>query len=341
MFVFLFTENADEGNYQCLLCNRRTINGTTMKRHISSHFNYRRYGCPYCELLFTQSTFVLNHVRSKHHNKRLYYVDQKIPEVEEKIRDSWVNIKELEAKDKSGAVAVLPAAVDGSKLKALLTQPNTSRAGALGRRQQQLAAGRQLQQQETEADAADAAEGAAAYQNGDVEQLDASDDDVDDAENNDADASQTNNNHMSLDDHDLDHSDTRVTSRAQQQHAARVQYKCVRCDYSTQHRTSMSRHLMWKIGYKPYACAHCGASEITASGVRKHCSRRHRGQSQTPLLCKSAEKEYELEQLIQQSMCNPPPQQQQQQLQAVKRQLPAAGQGNDTAALSCCWQSRC
>ena len=93
-----------------------------MKRHISSHLNYRRYGCPYCALLFTQSTFVLNHVRSKHPGKRLSYDDNKVEEVEEKIRESWVNLKEVEARgdDKEMTSSLVPYK-SGSRLRSLLT----------------------------------------------------------------------------------------------------------------------------------------------------------------------------------------------------------------------------
>ena len=61
------------------------------------------------------------------------------------------------------------------------------------------------------------------------------------------------------------------------QHFTGTYYKCVKCSYTTEHKTSMLRHIMWKIGYKPYRCPHCGFQDVLVNGLRKHCLRKHKG----------------------------------------------------------------
>lgn len=90
--LFVLTEDRGFGHYQCKMCKKRLANSSAIKRHVSAHFHYRRYGCPYCELLFTQSTFAINHVRAKHRGNAVHYMDNKDPKMEVKIRRAWVNL---------------------------------------------------------------------------------------------------------------------------------------------------------------------------------------------------------------------------------------------------------
>ena len=43
-------------------------------------------------------------------------------------------------------------------------------------------------------------------------------------------------------------------------------FKCCQCDYETEHKTSMIRHVMWKIGYKPYQCGLCSFTDVLYIG---------------------------------------------------------------------------
>ena len=246
------SEDRGFGNYQCKFCMKRLANSSAIKRHVAAHFYYRRYGCPYCELLFTQSTFAVNHVRAKHKGMAVYYMDNKDPKMEAKIRRSWVNISAEEETEEFNAAGIVRGAgkrkikkpqkafqLEQDILKTIKCEEESSILNEAGQESMDVNLYSNLDSNPDE------------HSIGDIENPFEMNDLGTMATVEDTSATAANEITGNVD------QSTVVKQKA---------FKCCQCNYETEHKTSMIRHVMWKIGYKPYQCGLCSFTDVLYIG---------------------------------------------------------------------------
>ena len=52
-------------------------------------------------------------------------------------------------------------------------------------------------------------------------------------------------------------------------------FVCVLCGFRRPSRSSLLRHIMWELNYRPWCCPYCTYRDVTLFGVKRHCFQQH------------------------------------------------------------------
>ena len=78
-------------------------------------------------------------------------------------------------------------------------------------------------------------------------------------------------------------------------------YICVLCGFRRPTRSSILRHIMWELDYRPWSCPHCSYKDVTLFGVKRHSFQHHPKKPFKMSLNQNPEKMLKIQSLVEQS----------------------------------------